>query len=84
MMSYNPFENFYDALFNDYGNEENNQKDIDEVSLVEGLNKTFLSAFPFEENEVSQSCEEVINSYGAYEFMEQTLDIIDEHIDDFI
>jgi hypothetical protein len=38
MMSYNPFENFYDSLFRDFGNEENCQKNIDEVSLAEGLN----------------------------------------------
>jgi hypothetical protein len=36
MISYNPFENFDDALFHDYGNEENCQKDLDEVSLAEG------------------------------------------------
>jgi hypothetical protein len=53
MMSYNPFENFDDALFHDFGNEENCQKDLDEVSLAEGLNETLLSDFPFEENEVS-------------------------------
>jgi hypothetical protein len=28
MMSYNPFENFDDALFHDFGNEENYQRDI--------------------------------------------------------
>ena len=39
MMSYNPFENFDDALFHDCGNEENCPKDIDEVSLAEGLTK---------------------------------------------
>jgi hypothetical protein len=38
MMSYNPFENFDDALFHDFGNEEKFQKDLDEVSLAEGLN----------------------------------------------
>jgi hypothetical protein len=43
-----------------------------------------LSSFPFEENEVIQSFEEVINSYDACEFMEQPSDIVDEHIDDFI
>jgi hypothetical protein len=84
MMSYNPFENFDDALFHDCGNEENCQKDLDEVSLAEGLNETLLSTFPFEENEVIQSCEEVINSYDADEFMEQPSDIVDDHIDDFI
>ena len=84
MMSYNPFENFNDALFHDFGNEENCQKDLDEVSLAKGLNKTLLSAFPFEENEVIQSCEEVISSYGVDEFMEQPSDVVDEHIDDFI
>jgi hypothetical protein len=47
MMSYNPFENFDDALFHDCGNEENFQKDLDEVSLAEGLNETLLSDFPF-------------------------------------
>ena len=31
MMSYDPFENFDDALFHDCGNEENCQKDHDEV-----------------------------------------------------
>jgi len=31
MKSYNPFENFDDALFHDCGNEENCQKDHDEV-----------------------------------------------------
>jgi hypothetical protein len=40
--------------------------------------------FPFEENEVLQSCEEVINSYDADEFVEQPSDIVDDHIDDFI
>jgi hypothetical protein len=84
MMSYNPFENFDDALFHDCGNEENCQKDLDEVSLAEGLNETLLSAFPFEENEVLQSCEEVISSYDADEFVEQPSDIVDDHIDDFI
>jgi hypothetical protein len=43
-----------------------------------------LYAFPFEKNEVIQSCEEVISSYDADEFMEQPSDIVDEHIDDFI
>jgi hypothetical protein len=84
MASYNPFENFDDALFHDCGNEESFQKDLDEVSLAEGLNETLLSAFPFEENEVLQSCEEVINSYDADEFMEQPSDVVDDHIDDFI
>jgi hypothetical protein len=84
MMSYNPFENFDDALFHDYGNEENCPKDIDEVSPAKGLNETLLCTFPFEENEIIQSCEEVINSYGAYEFMEQPSNIVGEHIDDFI
>jgi hypothetical protein len=60
MMSYNPFENFDDALFHDFGNKEKFQKDLDEVSLAEGLRKTLLSDFPFEGNEVIQSCEEVI------------------------
>jgi hypothetical protein len=83
-MSYNPFENVDDALFHDCENEENCQKDLDEVSLAEGLNETLLSAFPFEENEVIQSCEEVINSYGVDELVEQPSDIVDEHIDDFI
>jgi hypothetical protein len=84
MMSYNPFENFDDALFYDYGNEENCQEDLDEFSLAEGLNETLLSSFSFEENEVIQSCEEVINSYDTDEFVEQPSDIVDEHIDDFI
>jgi hypothetical protein len=70
MISYNPFENFDDALFHDCGNEEKYQKDIDEVSLAEGLKKTLLSAFPFQENEVIQSCEEVISPYDVDEFME--------------
>ena len=43
-----------------------------------------LYAFPSEENEVLQSCEDVIKSYDAYEFMEQSSDIVDDHIDDFI
>jgi hypothetical protein len=63
MMSYNPFENFDDSLFHDCGNEENYQKDLDEVSLAEDLNKTLFSTIPFEEHEVIQSCEEVINFY---------------------
>jgi hypothetical protein len=84
MMSCNPFDNFDDALFHDCGNDENCQKDLNEVSLAEGLNETLLSSFPFEENEVIQSCEEVISSYGADEFVEQPSDIVDEHIDDFI
>jgi hypothetical protein len=54
MMSYNPFENFNDALFHDFGNEENCQKDLNEVSLAEGLNETHIFVFPFEENEVLQ------------------------------
>jgi hypothetical protein len=45
MMSYNPFENFDDALFHDFGNEEKCQKDLDEVSLAEGLNETLLYLF---------------------------------------
>jgi hypothetical protein len=48
MMSYNPFENFDYALFHDCGNEEKCQRDLHKVSLAEGLNGTFLSAFPFE------------------------------------
>jgi len=69
MIIYNPFENFDDALFHDCGNEENCQKDLDKVSLAEGLNETLLSAFPLEENEFIQSCEEVIRSYDVDEFM---------------
>jgi hypothetical protein len=84
MMSYNPFENFDDALFHECGNEENCQRDLDEVSLVEGLNETLLSTFPSEENEVLQSCEEIISSYDVDEFVEQLSDIVDDHIDDFI
>jgi hypothetical protein len=84
MMSYNHFENFDDDLFHNFGNEENFQKDLDEVSLAEGMNETLLSSFPFEENEIIQSCEEVINSYDANEIMEQPPDIVDDHIDDFI
>jgi hypothetical protein len=84
MMSYNPFENFDDALFHDFGNEENFQKDIDEVYLTEGLSETLLSTVPFEEDEVVQSFEEVINSHDTDEIMEQPPDIVDDHIDDFI
>jgi hypothetical protein len=84
MMIYNPFENFDDALFHDCGNEEKIQKDLDEVSLAEGLNKTLSSIVPFEEDEVIQSCEEVINFYDANEIMEQPPDTFDHHIDDFI
>jgi hypothetical protein len=43
-----------------------------------------LSAFPFEENKFIQSCEEVINSYGADELVEKPSDIVDKHIDDLI
>jgi hypothetical protein len=57
MMSYNPFENLDDTLFYDCGNEENCQKEPNELSLVEGLNKTLLSTFPFEEDDFFQSCE---------------------------
>jgi hypothetical protein len=84
MMSYNHFENFDDALLHECGNKENCQKDLDEVSLAEGLNETMLSPFPFEENEFLQSCEEVINSYDADEFVEQPSNTVDDHIDDFI
>jgi hypothetical protein len=52
MMSYNPFENFDDVLFHDYGNEDNCQTDIDEVSLAEGLNETLSSTVPFKEDEI--------------------------------
>jgi hypothetical protein len=44
VISYNPLEKIDDASFHDCGNEENCQKDLDEVSLAEGLNKTLLSA----------------------------------------
>jgi hypothetical protein len=71
-------------LFHDCGNEENFKKDLHEVSLAEGLNETLLSTFPFEESKVLESCEEVINSYDADELVEQPLDIVDDHIDDFI
>jgi hypothetical protein len=84
MISYNPFESFDDALFHDFGNEERCQKDLDEVSLAEGLNEMLLSDFPFEGNKVIQSCEKVISSYDADEFVEQHSDIVDDHIDDFI
>jgi hypothetical protein len=85
MMSYNPFENFDDALFHDYGNEENCQKDLDEVSLAKGLNETFSSTVPFEEDEFIQSCEEVlINLYDVYEIMEQPSDTVEYNIDYFI
>jgi hypothetical protein len=52
MMSYNPFDNFDDALFRECGNEENFKKDLDEVSLVEDLNETLSSTVHFEEDEV--------------------------------
>jgi hypothetical protein len=84
MMNYNPFEKFDYALFHDFGNEEKCQKDLDEASIAEGLNETLLSDFPFEGNTVIQSCEEVINSYDADEFMAQPLGIVDDHNDDFI
>jgi hypothetical protein len=84
MMSYNSFENFYDALFHNFGNKENCQKDLDEVSLAQYLNETLIYVFPFEENKVLQSCEEVMSSYDAYEFMEQSSDRVDNRIDDFI
>jgi hypothetical protein len=48
------------------------------------MNETLLYAFHFEENEVIQSCEEVINSYDVDELMEQPSDIDDKHIGDFI
>jgi hypothetical protein len=53
MISYNPIENFDDAFFHDCGNKENCQKDLDEISLAEGLNETLLSAFLFEEMKLS-------------------------------
>jgi hypothetical protein len=84
MMSYNPFENFDDALFHEFGNEEKFQKDLDEVSFVEGMNETLLSDFYFEGNKVIQSCEELITSYDVDEFVEQPSDIVENHIDDFI
>jgi hypothetical protein len=84
MMSYNPYENFDDALFHDCGNEENFQKDLDEVSLAEDLNETLSSIVPFEEDEFIQLCEEVINFYDVDEIMEQPPDTVDDHIDDFI
>jgi hypothetical protein len=84
MMSYNPFENFDAALLHDYGNEENCQKYLDEVSLAKGLNETLSSTVPFEEDEVIQYCEEVISFYDADEIMEQPPDTVDDHIDDFI
>jgi hypothetical protein len=83
MISYNPFENFDDALFHDCGNEENCQMVLNEVFPLEGLNETLLSSFPFEENKVIQYFEEVISSYDADESMEQPSYIVDEHIDDF-
>jgi hypothetical protein len=52
MMSCTPFENFDDALFHDFGNEENCQKDLNEASLAEGLNETSIYSFHFEENDV--------------------------------
>jgi hypothetical protein len=70
IMSYNPFENFDDALIHDFGNKEKRQKELDEVSLAEGLSKTLFSDFPFEGNEAIQSYEEVIISSDADEFME--------------
>jgi hypothetical protein len=57
MMSYNPFENFDDVFFHECVNEENFQKNLDEVSLIGGMNETLLSTIPFEEDEVVQSCE---------------------------
>jgi hypothetical protein len=84
MKSYNPFEKFDDALFHDHGNEKNCQKDINEVFLAKGLKEAMSSIVPFEEDEVIQSCEEVINFYDTYESMEHPLDTIDYHIDDFI
>jgi hypothetical protein len=84
MMSYNPFENFDDVLFHDCGNEENFQKDLDEVFLVEGLKETLSSTSPFEEAKVIQYCEEVINLYDAGEIMEHPPYTVEDHIDDFI
>jgi hypothetical protein len=84
MMSFNPFENFDDALFHECGNGENFQMDLDEVSLAKGLKETLSSTIPFEEDDVIQSCEEVIKFYDGDEIMEQPLDIVDDHIDDFI
>jgi hypothetical protein len=82
MIIYNPFEKFDDALSHDYGNKENFQKDHDAISLAEGMNETLLFTLLFEENEVIESCEEVINSYD--EFMEQPSNKVDKCIDDFI
>jgi hypothetical protein len=84
MMSYNPFENFDDALFHDCGNEENYQKDLNEVFLTEGLKETLSSIVPFEEDEVIHSCEEVTSFYDTDEIMEHPPDTVDDHIDDFI
>jgi hypothetical protein len=51
----------------------NEGSDLDEVSLVEDLNETLSFTVPFKEDEVIQSCEEVINFYDADEIMEQPL-----------
>jgi hypothetical protein len=84
MMSYNPFENFDDSLFHYRGNKENFPNHLNEFFLVEGLNETLSSTIPFKEDEVIQYCEYVINFYDEYEIMEQPLDIVEYHIDDFI
>jgi hypothetical protein len=47
IMSCEPFEDLDDALFHDCGNEEKCQKDLDEVSLAEGLNETLSSTISF-------------------------------------
>jgi len=52
MMSYNTFENYDDALFHGFANGEKYKKDLNDVFLLEGLNETLLSDFPFEKNEV--------------------------------
>jgi hypothetical protein len=78
-MTYNHFENFDDALFHHCVNEEKIQKDLDEVSLVEGMNETLLSIFMLEEDEVIQLCEEVIKFYDENEIMEQPPNIVDPH-----
>jgi hypothetical protein len=51
MMSYNPFEKFNDALFHEFGNEKNYQRNLDEFYLAGVLNKTLIYVFPFEDNE---------------------------------
>jgi hypothetical protein len=64
--------------------EEIYQEDLDEVSHAEDPNKTLVSTFPLEENEMVQPFEEVISSNDTSEFMEKPSEKVDDHIDDFI